>query len=353
MNDSVIYRQIGLPAFQNRTYADREAAHRAVVGDVELVQDVNTGLIHNRLFDEALLSYDREYQNEQACSATFRRHLEDVLGIVLRHTGLTDAGVEIGCGKGYFFELLSGVGANIVGYDPAYQGINPRVMRQYFGDEPLVCAPDYVILRHVLEHIATPWEFLWKLSKQCKHDTKVYIEVPCFEWIVDNRAFYDIFFEHVNYFTLDVLKGAFDQHRDAGHFFGGQYLFLVADMASFRKPVGGPGRQFRALQVEGYLTELLRRRRDHHRPVVIWGAGAKGVTLSNILVHNGINVAFIVDINPAKQNRYSGGAGLPIVAPATVAARLSGADIFVMNPIYLDEIRAMLPDATANLIPVA
>jgi hypothetical protein len=353
VRESVIYRQPGLPAFQNRTYPDRDDARRAVVGDVELVQDARTGLVHNQTFDEALLTYDADYQNEQACSPTFRRHLEEVLHIVLRNFPVNAVGVEIGCGKGYFLELMLAAGADVTGYDPAYQGTNPRVVAQYFGDTPLTSVPDYVILRHVLEHISMPWEFLKTLSAQCNTSTKVYIEVPCFDWIVNHCAFYDIFYEHVNYFTLDVLNDAFPRAAASGHFFGGQYLYIVADLASYTTPTHFSGRRFATLQIDQYLADLLRRRRNQARPVVIWGAGAKGVTLSNILVRRGIAVDVIVDINPAKQHRYSGGAGLPIVAPGTVTDKLMGADIFVMNPIYLSEIQAMTGGTNANLIPVA
>ena len=127
MSETIIFRQLGLPIFQNKVYPSAESAKRAEVGDVEIVQQSDSGLVHNRAFNPALLTYDPDYQNEQACSAAFRQHLDQVLDIILRNVELEDVGVEIGCGKAYFLEMLSAAGANVYGYDPTYEGTNPRI----------------------------------------------------------------------------------------------------------------------------------------------------------------------------------------------------------------------------------
>ena len=353
MSELILYRQTALPAFQNKIYATPEDARSATLGDVELVQDPISGLVRNRAFDASLLGYDEEYQNEQAFSATFREHLQVVLTTLRRHIGPEETGIEIGCGKGYFLEMMLAAGANIRGYDPSYQGSNPRVLREYFGVTHAP-PPDYVVLRHVLEHIQSPWDFLDKVRSQCRGDTKIYIEVPCFDWVVDNRAFYDIFYEHVNYFTVESLGNAFDGQYELGHLFGGQYLYAVACLGDFRVPGRFSGKRFGPLSLDAYLLELLAKRENPPRPLYVWGAGAKGVTFSNLLVRAGIEIAALVDINPAKQGRFAGGTGLAIVSPDALI-NAPAMDIFVMNPIYVPEIRELLAAAgvTANVIPVA
>ena len=352
MFDQIIFRQLGLPVFQNKVYPSKRAAQAAVCGDVELVQCPVSGLVFNRKFNPALLDYDADYQNEQACSPAFKQHLDAVLELVLRNFGRQACGVEIGCGKGYFLEMLGNAGANVTGYDPAYEGDNPRVIKQYFGSDAMAVAPDYVVLRHVLEHIPSPWDFLARLSTQCKAGTRIYIEVPCFDWIVANRAFYDVFYEHVNYFTLEVLAAAFGVVIESGNFFGGQYLYLVADLSSFRKPVEYHGKRFAEIGMEAYLAALLRRRLQRSARAFVWGAGAKGITFSNLLLRQGIAVDAIVDINPAKQGRFAGSSGLPILAPEQAARQFEDADVFVMNPVYLDEIKASVEKFNVNLISV-
>jgi hypothetical protein len=49
---------------------------------------------------------------------------------------------------------------------------------------------------------------------------------------LDRRAqsWFDLFYEHVNYFRLDDLRRMFGTVHEAGHLFGGQYLYIVADL---------------------------------------------------------------------------------------------------------------------------
>jgi SAM-dependent methyltransferase len=353
MESKYLYRQLGLPVFQNKIYPTAESAKRAVTGDVALVQCPQSGLVGNALFQPALLDYDADYQNEQACSEAFRSHLERVLQILQAHVSPGEVGIEIGCGKGYFLEMLASSGANVTGYDPAYEGSNPRVRKQYFGSDELTLIPDYLVLRHVLEHIPSPWRFISELLSVCKAGTKIYIEVPCFEWIVENNAFYDVFYEHVNYFTLDVLRHVFRNIIDCGKIFGGQYLYVIAQLDSFRVPKGYTGKMFTPLTMDKYLTNLLARRTSDSGELYVWGAGAKGITFSNIVARHGIKVTSLVDINPAKHNKYAGLSGIPILAPRDVLPNLDGADVFVMNPVYLNEIKAIAgPKKPINWISV-
>ena len=71
--------------------------------------------------------------------------------------------VEVGCGKGYFLEMLLAKGFDVTGFDPTYEGVNPRVKRQYFEPGAVELAHG-LILRHVLEHIQSPYGFLEQLK---------------------------------------------------------------------------------------------------------------------------------------------------------------------------------------------
>jgi amino acid transporter len=64
-----------------------------------------------------------------------------------------------------------------------------------------------IILRHVLEHIPNPFDFLCQLRRANGGGGLIYIEVPCFDWICKKKTWYDIFYEHVNYFRMqDFIK---------------------------------------------------------------------------------------------------------------------------------------------------
>jgi len=353
MSDTIIFSQERVPIFQNKVYNSREEAKRAAIGDIELVQCPVTGLVYNRKYIPELLIYDKNYQNEQACSRAFQRHLDNVLDIILRNVSLHERGIEIGCGKGYFLELLQAAGAKVMGYDPTYEGSNPRVIKKYFTHDTVAGSPDYLILRHVLEHIPDPWVFLEQLKHICKKGTKIYIEVPCFKWILQHNSFYDIFYEHINYFTIDVLSGAFSRIIDSDKFFGGQYFYIVADLSSYNKPSNYKGDNFDKLEIDVLLKSLVAKKISGIDNNFVWGAGAKGITFTNILMQRGITVKTIIDINPAKQNKFAALTGVSIVAPDLIMNQLNAADIFIMNPLYVEEIAEMISGVKSNLIAVS
>jgi hypothetical protein len=56
----------------------------------------------------------------------------------------------------------------------------------------------------------------------------------------------------------------------------------------------------------------------------------------------GVAIDRVIDINPAKQGRHLAATGLRVQAPKEAMAQLpDGADVFVMNSNYLDEIEAL------------
>ena len=128
---NLLYRQTDFPIFQNRMYDTADDAVNCPKGDIELVEDPQTGFVFNAAFKPELMVYDGHYQNEQAVSPMFQQHLNAVAALIERSLGRKRL-VEVGCGKGYFLELLLAKGLDVTGFDPAYEGVNPRILRQYF-----------------------------------------------------------------------------------------------------------------------------------------------------------------------------------------------------------------------------
>jgi putative NADH-flavin reductase len=128
-----------------RPYDSELEAKACPKGDIRLVEDQNSGLVYNADFSPELMNYDAHYQNEQAVSPLFQMHLESVVQIVDRCMG-RESIAEIGCGKGVFLEMLSAKGSDVSGFDPAYEGRNPRVSKTYF-------APGVTSVRLISEEI--------------------------------------------------------------------------------------------------------------------------------------------------------------------------------------------------------
>lgn len=342
MTTQSIYRVDSLPVMQNRVYDTREEAVACPIGVMDLVQDMETGLIYNKAYAPELLVYDQHYLNEQAVSQVFQEHLGAVATIMERFFRDRDV-VEIGCGKGHFLELLRAKGFRVTGVDPAYEGSAPDVIRAPFSPE-LGLQTQGIVLRHVLEHIPDPAAFLESVAETNANKGLVYIEVPCLDWIARHQAWFDIYYEHANYFRHDDLTALFGSVRAAGHLFGGQYLYVVADLATLRRPRRRPDDLF-ALP-DNFLAALdsgadaLKAR--HGRRAAVWGGSSKGVLFTLFMQRRGEPLDFVIDINPAKQGQYLAVTGHRVCAPQEILSLMHPEDlIFVMNSNYFDEIKAV------------
>jgi hypothetical protein len=339
--DDPLYAIRQVPVLQNRLFDTAEEARNCLRGDVELRVDSATGIVTNTAFDPGRVCYDRSYNNEQSLSPVFGRHLDDVALLVRRHLGDRRL-FEIGCGKGTFLERLARQGCEVGGCDPTYEGSHPAVTRAFFSPDSGARGRQ-LILRHVLEHVADPVAFL-RMVADANGGGSIYIEVPCLDWIIEHRAWFDIFYEHVNYFRVDDFRRIFGRVQTF-HLFGGQYLGIIADLATLRD------------------TEAIRRLASNEGPPafpktfgpphtvdadpadVVWGAASKGVIYALLRERLGCSVRAAVDVNPAKQQRHLPATGLPILSPAMLVDRLPrGGRVVVMNSNYLSEIRAATGD---------
>ena len=97
----ILYEIEQLPIFQNRMYETPLEAINCPKGDMRLVENLKTGLVYNENFRPELMQYDDRYQNEQAVSPFFQKHLETVMQIIGNTLGRQSL-VEVGCGKGFF-----------------------------------------------------------------------------------------------------------------------------------------------------------------------------------------------------------------------------------------------------------
>jgi hypothetical protein len=341
LENRTLYEQGDFPIFQNRMYESAQAALECPRGDIRLVQDSRSGLIFNAAFKPELMTYDAAYQNEQAHSPSFRTHLETVADIIENALGRQNL-VEVGCGKAFFLELLQARGCSITGFDPTYEGNNPSIERHLFESGVSVKASG-IVLRHVLEHVQDPFSFLSGL-RDTNDGGLIYIEVPCLDWILRRRAWFDIFYEHVNYFRLLDFHRMFDRVIASGRLFGGQYLYVVADLALLRTPVATPDDEitFPADFLYAVLSEAGSTIGDSE---AVWGAASKGVIYSLLRARRGNPVKQLIDINPAKIGRFVPGTGLRVLSPEEGLSLIRpGSTIRVMNSNYVEEIRQMTGD---------
>jgi SAM-dependent methyltransferase len=354
----------GVPVHVSTLHRTPDGARTAYRGDLELEFCESCGFIWNAAYDAELVTYDTAYEASLDHSPAFVEYVSSLAErLVERYSLHGSRVVEIGCGQADFLRRLCDAGFNEgIGYDPAYVGPETdgrvTVHRELYSEETVGgTAPDFICCRHVLEHVERPLEFVRSLRRtlHARRGTPVYFEVPNGEYQLANGVVWDMIYAHFSTFTAPSLRALFElggfEVVETGTAFGDQYLWIEARPAPTvrRTPSSSDVERVRALAgtfASGY-ERLVRswRRRVHGytsagRRVVLWGAGAKGVSLLNALEPtNGIGR--VVDVNPRKQGSYVPGSGTPVVAPESLPEYAP--DVVVLaNPIYRDEVRAIL-----------
>jgi SAM-dependent methyltransferase len=378
---STILEHINVPVHQNLLYDSLSAALNCTRGNLRLENCRSCGLVFNSSFQSELLEYAQDFENSQDNSPLFMNHLREIAQ-GLTHTYALEKKriLEIGCGKAGFLKLLTAYGGNEgIGFDPSYDGeLSPQpglqFVRDFFpGDQPW-WNPDLIVCRHVLEHIQAPHAFLAMLRQAIGHrSVPIYLEVPNVSWIFKNEAFWDIFYEHCNYFSAQsigtLLRKAGFEIRVIRESFADQYLSIEAYTKEDAQPQGTesicpskvrqpetPNEAEHKTAADFQKSCISRRQRlideigaasGNGQTIAVWGAAAKGSTFLNLMNISRQQVQFVVDINPKKQGCFIAGTGHQIVAPDHLLSQ-PAQTILLMNPNYHDEVTALLQSLGAH-----
>lgn len=363
---SKIYRLDAVPV-QSCILLDSETEARDFPQrPIELHFCNNCGFVFNALFDLSMVDYASTTEESQHFSGTFNRFAKDLVEEIASLDDLSGRRVlEIGCGKGDFLqELVQHTGARGLGVDPGFiperlpgaNGQEIRFQREYFDPANIAEAPDYVVCRHTLEHIPKVGPFMSDVSRILtdEADVGIFFETPDVARVLDEGAFWDIYYEHCSYFTMGSHARLFRRNglgiKKLYLAYEGQYIIQYARAGG--APVLHEEDDLDAVRaLAKSFPDQVQKKRDfwkgfvaeRHKVgkrVAIWGGGSKGVSF---LTTDRIAsmVANVVDINPFKQGKYLPGAGLRVSAPEDLKEAPPDT-VIVMNPVYLKEIGAQL-----------
>jgi hypothetical protein len=371
------FRVAATPVTCTSIFDSAEEARAVPCGPVALAVCTACGLIYNTAFDAARAQIGARYESSQAASAHFGAFARDLAQTwVERHALAGQTVLEIGCGQCDFLRLLLATGVERgIGIDPLAPASAPadgprlEIQQRLFDTTTLDIEAKAAVCRHTLEHIDDVDGFLRALCRWAARDGErvVLFELPATERLLDERGFWDVYYEHCNYFTAPSLTHAFER---AGFevlrcepTFGDQYLLLEARAASTHAPpppcrgvadIVLGCREF-AREVAAAVDRCERRLRAMSAaggPIVLWQGAAKTVGfLAAIPASDRVHCA--VDLNAQRHGRYLPGSGLAVVAPEMLRA-LRPAHIVLMNPAYRAEVQAMLDGlgVAARLITV-
>jgi methyltransferase family protein/C-methyltransferase-like protein len=340
----------------------RVAALEFPTHDVVLAVCDECGFIFNAVWDARRTIYSDQYEETQGFSATFNAFNHGIAEALVETYDIRNKTVlEIGCGKGEFLSLICELGGNSgIGYDPGFvparqhPAQNVRFVREFFTERTREIAPDLLCCKMTLEHIGQPHRFLKSVRAVAnRSDSVVFFQVPDVRRILDEGAFWDVYYEHCAYFSATSLKRLFAGTgfavRKIWTGYDRQYLMIVAspteDAAETRAAepndvaaIARASESFADAAARGRATWLDRLRdwAASGQRTVLWGSGSKAVAfLTTLGVHDEIEHA--VDINPYRVGKFLPGTGQQIVAPSFLRDYRPD-NVVIMNPVYRDEV---------------
>ncbi len=361
---TVFYEVNDVPVHSVLLLPTQEEALNYPTGDIVLGFCRSCGFITNVAFDPRVHEYSSRYEETQGFSSTFNAfHHRLAKHLIERYDLHRKDVIEIGCGKGEFLAMLCELGDNRgVGFDPAYvpgrvNSDKATFIRDFYSEAYANYTADFLCCKMTLEHIQDVAEFVGIIRRSLgeRMQTTIFFQVPDTRRILQEQAFWDIYYEHCSYFTLGSLARLF---RHAGFEvidlwtdYGDQYLMIEARPGKHINQIPLVGEDDLAQLTEdisrftiSYEQKLadwqanLLRIREGGQKVVLWGGGSKGVAFLTTLGVTTDIITYVVDINPHKAGTYMAGTGQEIVSPDFLKSYKPDV-VIAMNPIYREEIR--------------
>lgn len=317
-----------------------------IKGKIQLKYDYINDFVFNEAFDEKKIKYTKNYNNIQSLSSVFQTHLNDVFKLIKSNFKKEDKIIEIGCGKGNFFDILEKNYKWIRGFDKSYDGKNKKIKKTYVTKKDQI-DEKLIILRHTLEHIPNPYDYLNFLKEISISNPYILIEVPDFEWIKLKQTFFDITYEHVNYFTMKTFANLFSKKLFfKKKVFGKQYLLVIAKLNNLNKDYKKTikCKNLPIVKIFPNLVKQIMDYRNINQNIFIWGAASKGLMF--LIYLKKINplifkkVKFAIDIDKKKHNKFLQIVDIKIISPEKLLKFMKNGDtIIVANSNYLTEVQ--------------
>ena len=356
------------PIFSVVTIKSQADALAVPCKDVELSFCNDCAFIFNRLFDPTMDYFTQGYEDQQGYSKTFMQYLTRIAKELIEKYQLEGKTVlEIGCGKGDFVNLMVELnGGTGIGIDPAYEENRQKSPNLTFFKEPYSrkhgkLPANLICCRHTLEHIHDAEKFLTYIRRSLGEGTDpiMFFEVPSMKRILEEQAFWDIYFEHCSYYSAGSLARVFrktgyeilDLHLD----YNDQYLLIEAKPTSTISdktfPIEESVEESKVLvdRFKNEVTERLEKWRtrlielkEKSSKTVVWGGGSKSVGFLTQFADLDL-IEYVVDVNPHMKGNFIPGIGKMYVEPKFLKEYQPDA-VIIMNGIYTAEIEKMLHD---------
>lgn len=298
--------------------------------------------------------FSSDYAYFSSFSTTWLKHAEKYVVDMAARFGLNGSShvVEVAANDGYLLQYAKARGIPCLGIEPtsstaeAARAKGIEILEAFFGvklGQQLATQgkqADLTVANNVLAHVPDINDFVGGFAAILKPSGVSTFEFPHLLRLVSENQFDTIYHEHYSYLSLTAVKRIFEnnglnifdveeltthggslrvfaQRKDTGKREFSPILdkLLNQEVAAGMNNVAFyAGFQDKADKVKNDFLAFLIEARRAGKTVAGYGAAAKGNTLMNYAGVRPDLISYVVDRNPAKQDKYLPGCRLPIVA---------------------------------------
>lgn len=298
--------------------------------------------------------FTAEYPYASATSPVFTKHLQDLAEEVGSHLSVGSLLVEIGSNDGTFLSFLTGVGARVIGIDPATNMAraateNGRLTFPGFFDAQLARTiraslgrAQCVVALNVFAHSPDLKSMAEGISELLADRGTLVIEVGYLPDVINRNGWPALYHEHFSVWHLRPMRAflkrydlhIFDAHRIETQ--GGslrvyatkgveineseRMQLLLKDEAVHLQPRIAYWQD----EVDASAKDIMqavRKLKSEGKRIAGFGAAAKAVTLLAAAGLTGKEIDFVADDNPHKQGKFLPGSGIPILPASELQAQ--------------------------------
>ncbi len=302
--------------------------------------------------------FDADYAYFSSFSSSWLKHAEQYVADMVNRFNLTEKShvVEIAANDGYLLQYVKAKGIPCLGIEPtastalAAREKGIEIVEEFFGvafAKKLVAQgkqADLTAANNVLAHVPDINDFVAGFAHLLKPNGVATFEFPHLMQLIKHSQFDTVYHEHFSYLSLTAVNQIFNQN--------GLQVFDVQEISTH----GGSLRVFAqrkdqgqhkitaavdallatelaaGIKIEAYYADLQQRAniikqdliaflieaKREGKKVIGYGAAAKGNTLLNYAGVRSDLLSTVVDLNPAKQNKYLPGSRIPIVDESVI-----------------------------------
>lgn len=318
-------------------------------------------LVQTEDFADAHELFDADYAYFSSFSSSWLAHAQHYVESMVERFKLDNNArvIEVAANDGYLLQYVQAKNIPCLGIEPTHSTVQAardkgiEIIEEFFGvalAEKLVAQgyqADLTAANNVLAHVPDINDFAGGFSRLLKPNGVSTFEFPHLVNLVQQNQFDTIYHEHFSYLSLTSVKTIFEKN--------GLQVFDVEEIPTHggslrvyaqRSDTGTHPSTARLLEVlnkehtlgvdsldfyqnfqqkvnriKDDLIHFLIEAKQAGKTVIAYGAAAKGNTLLNFAGVRTDLLPYVVDKNPAKQNKFMPGSRIPIVSEEIIRSQ--------------------------------